>query len=357
MGCHHQERVRATDCWLTGEGPGRVPWPVQAALLLLLAVAPAACRSEPHKSWRLRVGMMPKLVGISYFDATEQGAREAAAELGIDLLYDGPTTASAEEQAQMIDSWVAQGVDVIAVAPNDPESIGSTLQAARRAGVHVLTWDTDANPETSGRTVFVNQAPSQAIGQMLVEIMAEGVKRRHGNTTGKFLIVSGTPTAANQNTWMAIMRRHIARHYPDMELLPVLTPGEDQNRAREQTAEALQAHPDLRGIWGITSVALPAAAKAVQDAGRAEQVYVTGLSLPSLMRSYVKDGVVEKFILWDAVDLGYLTVHVAVRLAQGTLSPGTFDFGRLKGIQVTPDEVILGPPLVFTRENIDQYRF
>ncbi|HBH52003.1 MAG TPA: hypothetical protein DDY91_08935, partial [Planctomycetaceae bacterium] len=58
---------------------------------------------------RLRVGMMPKLVGIDYFNECRKGAEEAAAELGIDLTYDGPSTDKVELQVQMIDEWIALG--------------------------------------------------------------------------------------------------------------------------------------------------------------------------------------------------------------------------------------------------------
>ena len=53
------------------------------------------------------MGLMPKLMGISYFNASEKGAREAAAELGVDLDFDGPAVDSAEEQVKMIDRWIA----------------------------------------------------------------------------------------------------------------------------------------------------------------------------------------------------------------------------------------------------------
>jgi ABC-type sugar transport system substrate-binding protein len=102
-------------------------------------------------------------------------------------------------------------------------------------------------------------------------------------------------------------------------------------------------------VWGITSVSLPGAAEAVRQAAKSGQIYVTGLSLPNTMRSYVKDGTVPKFVLWNPVDLGYLTVQVGKQLAEGSLPPGPHDFGRLKNIHVSEGEVLLGPPLVFAR--------
>ena len=95
----------------------------------------------------------------------------------------------------------------------------------------------------------------------------------------------------------------------------------------------------------------------MRDAGKAQDIYVTGLSLPSMMREYVEDGTVEKFVLWDAVDLGYLTVHAALKLQRGELTDGTHTMGRLGEIEIANGEAILGPPVVFDRENLDQYQF
>ena len=317
---------------------------------------PNADGQRQSKSASPRIGMMPKLMGISFFDAAGRGAKEAAQELGVELLYDGPTVDSAEEQAEMLNTWVAQGLDVIAVAPNDPDSIATTLVDAKTAGVSVLTWDTDANPESSERSLFVNQAPAEEIANSLVDVMVD-VAGQDGKLRGKFVIVSGITTAANQNTWMGIMTLRLEKEHPGCELLETMYPGEDQRQSQAQIANLLAAHSDLKGIWAITSVALPAAAKAIRDVRRADAVALTGLSLPSLLREYVKDGTVKKFVLFDVEDLGYLTVQVAKRLSEGPIVPGTYDMGRLKGIKVTQDEVILGSPLIFDKNNIDDYQF
>jgi ABC-type sugar transport system substrate-binding protein len=331
-------------------------WIGGLALAFVLAALSLRC-AGPDRDGAPRIAMIPKLVGIGYFEATERGAREAARELNLELVYDGPTDARTEDQIKMIDGWMAQGFDVIAVAPNDPEAISRTLRSAGESGALVLTWDTDANPELSKRSVFVNQAPNRAIGHTLVDLMAEGVRAQGTSLAGDYLIVSGTPTASNQNTWMKYMRERIREKYPEMHLLQHLTPGEDQQKCQEQTAEALSAYPDLKGIWGITSVSFPAVAKAVRDANKVGQIQVTGLGMPEQMREYVKDGTVREFCLWDPVDLGYLTIRVAHRLQTGPLPPGRHDFGRLKGVEVREGEVLLGPPLIFDVGNIDDYDF
>ena len=325
-------------------------------LVILVPLLSVQCAGSEKESV-LRIAMIPKLVGIGYFEATERGAREAARELNVELVYDGPTDARTEDQIKMIDGWMAQGFDVIAVAPNDPDAISRTLRSAKESGALVLTWDTDANPELSQRSVFVNQAPNSAIGYTLVDLMAKGIRTQGASLTGDYLIVSGTPTASNQNAWMNFMRERIREKYSEMRLLQHLTPGEDQQKSQEQTAEALSAYPNLKGIWGITAVSFPAVAKAVRDANKVGQIEVTGLGMPQMIREYIKDGTVREFCLWDPVDLGYLTIRVAHRLKQGPLHPGRHDFGRLKGVEVRDGEVLLGPPLIFDADNIDDYDF
>ncbi|MFO0947821.1 MAG: substrate-binding domain-containing protein [Planctomycetota bacterium] len=300
----------------------------------------------------LRMGMMPKLVGIGYFNACQKGADEAAKELGVDLTYDGPPVDKAELQAQMVEDWIALGYDVIAVAPNDPEVIAPALARAKAQGITVITWDADANPVSSGRETFVNQAPTDGIGNTLVDLMAEGIGGK-----GKTVIVTGSANSPNQNAWMAVMKSRLAEKYPGIQLLETLVPDEDQNRARQMTLDVISAHPDLAGVWGITSVSLPGTAEAVRQAGKTGKIYVTGLSLPSTAKPYVLDGTVPRFVLWNPVDLGYLTVHVAKLLAEKKLTPGVHQIGRLANVTVKEGEVVLGPPIVFDKDNIEKYDF
>jgi ABC-type sugar transport system substrate-binding protein len=335
----------------------RVWWLAMVVPLLFapLLVVLAGCGSNgtaPDGKRALKVGLMPKLIGISYFTAARKGALEAAEELGIDLDFDGPTTDSAEEQSKMVDRWIAQGYDAIAVAANDPELLAPSLRRARNAGITVLTWDADANPEASHRQNFVNQAPVEAIGNTLVDLMGAAVPG-----PGKVVIVTGSATAPNQNAWMQAMRARMSEKFPQLELLETLVTDEDQAKAYRLTRDVINAHRDLKGIWAITSVSLPGAAKAVRDAGKADQIFVTGLSLPNTMREYVADGTVRQFVLWNPVDVGYLTVQVAKLLHEGKLEPGEHKIGRLDHILVSPQEVLLGPPQVFDRQNIDQFDF
>jgi rhamnose transport system substrate-binding protein len=333
---------------------------MRAAFLIALVLAVAACgvgQQGPAQGGGggggpNKICMMPKLVGIPYFNASEQGANEAAKELAVDLVYDGPTEAKAALQSQMIEQFIQQQCDAITVAANDPNALAPAMKKADNAGIATGAWDADVAPDA--RDVFVNQATFQAIGYKLVDVMAEQTGGK-----GEFLVVTGSLTAPNQVAWLKEMRERMKDKYPEMSIASVEPGEEDLQLGIDITKNYLRANPDTAGVFGITSVALPGAAEAVQQIGRAGEVPVTGLSTPNEMKPYVESGTVKEFVLWNPVDLGYLAVYVANAQVEGNLpKSGTFKAGRLGEVKMlAEDEVLLGPPIVFSKENIDQYDF
>jgi rhamnose transport system substrate-binding protein len=298
------------------------------------------------------VCMMPKLVGIPYFNAAEQGAEEAADELGITLNYDGPTNESSAAQVELIEQWTAQDCDAISVSATDPDALAPAMTAASDAGIATSTWDADVNPDA--RDVFVNQATAEGIGTELVDIMAEQT-----GGEGDFLIVTGSLTAPNQNAWIEAMEERVESEYPDMNFAAIEPGDEDLEQGIDVTRAYLQANPDTTGVFGITSVALPGAAEAVEQLGMTGDVPVTGLGVPSEVGPYVESGAVEEFALWNPIDLGYLAVYVSYLQATGELpEDGSFEAGRIGEVTYAEDGVIeLGPPFRFNADNIDDFDF
>ena len=346
-----------------GENVSRPKWGMRGAravLLVVLTLIVASCGvgQQPSQGGGgggegpKKICMMPKLVGIPYFNAAEQGAKEAAEELGVELVYDGPTEAKAALQSQMIEQWIQQQCGAITVAANDPDALAPAMKKAGEAGIATGAWDADVAPDA--RDVFVNQATFEAIGYKAVDLMAEQTGGK-----GKFLVVTGSLTAPNQVAWLENMRERMKEKYPEMSIASVEPGEEDLQLGIDITKNYLRANPDTAGVFGITSVALPGAAEAVEQEGLTGEVAVTGLSTPNEMKPYLESGVVEKFVLWNTVDLGYLAVHVANAQIEGNLpKSGTFKAGRLGEVKmIAEDEVLLGPPLVFSKENIDEYDF
>jgi ABC-type sugar transport system substrate-binding protein len=296
--------------------------------------------------------MMPKLVGIPYFNATERGARDAAKELGVELDYNGPTDAAAVRQVEFIQQWVQLRCDAITVAANDPDALAPALKEARRSGVKIGSWDADVAKDA--RQVFVNQATFKAIGESMMDIMAAETGKK-----GKFLVVTGSLTAPNQNAWIDAMKKRAKERYPKMTIASVQPGEENLQKGIDVTKSYLSANPDTAGVFGITTVALPGVAEAVRQMGLKGKVAVTGLTDPVIAKPYIDEGVVKKAVLWNPEDLGYLAVFVAKRLLDGSMpTSGSFAAGRLGEVKLTAkDEVLLGPPLVYSSKDVAKYDF
>ena len=336
-------------------------WMVCSSLVACLAWAcgcsknDAASGEASVKADVIKVAMLPKLKGIAYFTSCAEGAQEAADEMdNVELIYNGPTTASADKQAQMIDKWRLQGVDVIAVSPNDAAVLSDALQKAQEAGITVIAWDGDL--QKADRSFFVNQASAESIGAGMVDAIANDLGGEQA--AGDVAIVSSTTTSANQNEWMGHMKTRLAA-YPNLNLVATKYPGEDQNVAFQDSQDLIKKFPNLKGLFGITSVSFPGAAEAVKQSGKTGEILVTGLSTPNDMKPYVHGGEVKSVVLWNTRDLGYLTVYTAEAIRTGKLEAGVTQIaaGRLGTKQVVGDQVMLGDILVFTKENIDQFDF
>lgn len=321
-------------------------------------VAPAdgeSAATQPAKAEKtIKIGVMPKLVGIDFFNAVEKGAKEAGAELGVEIEYDGPVTNDVTKQSALVETWIARKFDAICIAPNDPDAIAPALNKARSRGIKIITYDADAKP--TARDFFVNQATYDTVAKALVETMAKGI-----GPEGKFIFLTGSLTAVNQNIWMDHMEAYRAEHYPNMVNLSQ-TPKvseEDQALATQVTIDMLKTYPDLQGIYAMTSVALPGAAEALSKENAYDRVFLTGLSTPNSMRTYIKKGVVKEFVLWSPVDLGYLAVQAATAMVRGEIdeTASALEAGRIGEVSISDGEVLLGNPLIFNAENIDDFDF
>jgi rhamnose transport system substrate-binding protein len=317
---------------------------------LVRGLRTASVASAPNAA-EITMGMMPKAKGDPYFISCRQGAGEAAAELGIHLIWDGPTGLDAAKQNEVVEGWITRRVDAIAVSVENQGGISTVLRKARAAGIKVVTWDADAAPDA--RDYFINQATPEGIGTTL----ADEAGRLMGGK-GDFAIVTGALSAVNQNLWIQFIQARVAAKYPGMRLVVIRPSDDDRDKAFAETQTILKVYPNVRMIIAIAAPAVPGAGEAVKQAGRRD-ITVIGLSLPSLCRTYIHDGWVREIVLWKTKDLGYLTVRVATALARHELPEGATSFaaGRLGTVEIKGRDVVLGVPFVFAKDNIDQFSF
>src|SRR3954454_1451388 len=299
------------------------------------------------------VAFVPKLQGIPYFEAMNTGGKQACEELGCTWLYQGPVEADPAAQADIVRSYIQQGVDALIVAPNDPDSMAPLLKQAADAGIKVATSDTDA--PNSVRQVFVSQASTEGIGQALTDALMEPMGGK-----GKYAIVSCGQTAENLNSWIEVQKTYTAQKYPAAQIVDIVYAGEDQAAATQMATDLMNAHPDLTGLVGECTSSAPGVAQAIRDAGRIGKVFSVGLGTPKSMLPYLTDGSSSASILWDVENLGYLTAWTGVQLASGKeLQPTNKVNTDLPSVTYDSSSkvLLLGPPLTITKENAGNYDY
>jgi rhamnose transport system substrate-binding protein len=318
-----------------------------AGIVLLGSLVPATA-ADP----KLIVAMLPKSKGNAYFISVKAGADKAAKELGIQLLFDGPTDSNAAKQNEIVENWITLGVDVIAVAAENKEGISTALRKAQKQGIKVVTFDADAIADA--RSFFVNQATPSGIGYSLMDEAA-----RLTGSEGEFAMIVATLTAANQREWQKHIEDRLKEKYPKMKLVAVRPCDDLKDKAQSETTALLSANPNLKLVMAICSPGVPGAAEAVKQAGKTGKVKVIGLGLPNENKRYVREGVTDSVILWNTGDLGYLTIHAAVAVAKNELKKGakTFKAGTLGTFNIEGDNILLGKPFIFNKSNIEQFDF
>lgn len=314
--------------------------------------APVAASAGNASTGKKTIAIVPKVMGSPYFDISADGSKAAGQDLGVNVIYTGPTAADAAQQVNIIQDLITKKVNAIAVSPDDPAAVAPILTKAKAAGIKVLTYDSDSSKDT--RDIFVDQVSAEALGRHIMDNVANQIGGK-----GEFAILTASLTAANQNTWIKWMKQQLADKYPDIKLDTIAPSEEDQQKALSQTQNLIKAYPNLKCIAALSTVAEPGAAQAIEQLGVAGKVKLVGLATPSGMKQFLKSGSAQSATLWDPKKLGYLTVVIANDLLNGKTPTDGEDVQNVGKIKFVSDnnEVIMGEPLDFTKDNVDQFGF
>ncbi len=310
---------------------------------------------ESGGSSDISVAFVPKIQGIPFFEAMNSGGQDAAKDFGFSWVYQGATTADASAQAEVVRALIQQGVQALAVAPNDPDSMAPVIADAADAGIIPFTADTDA--PNSERQFFVQQASNEGIGSALIDQLAEATGGK-----GEFAIVSCGRTASNLNAWIDVINDRVASEYPDMTIVDTVYADEDQAKAVTMAKDLMNAHPNLVGLIGPCTTAAPGIAQAVDEAGKIGQISTVGVGTPQAMLPYLESGASSASVLWNVEDHGYLTGWAGWMAAKGEEFPSDgkpFDVGRIKGVTWDAESKVLlmGDPLILTADNAGEFDY
>jgi rhamnose transport system substrate-binding protein len=328
---------------------------IKRILLAVVAVGVlagvAGCEKKPEKT---RIAMVVKNLGNGFFDAAHAGADEAAKQIGgMEVIYTGPTTPSAEGQIEIINALISQKVDAIVISANDPNALVPIAKKAMQRGIKVISFDSGLAPE--GRLMQLNPSNAELIGEKQIQMAAGAI-----GGAGEVAILSASAQATNQNIWINVMKKVLERpEYAKVKLVATVYGDDQSDKSYREAIGLLRSHPGLKAIIAPTTVGIVAAAKAVVDEKLVGKVFVTGLGLPSEMAGHVKSGAVKEFAIWNPIDLGYAATYAAAEFVKGKAQaqPGAaVSVGRMGSVTLDANrEAALAPPFTYNSDNVDKF--
>jgi AI-2 transport system substrate-binding protein len=318
---------------------------------------------------------IPKMIGENFFEVAGSAAVAMGEQLGVEVIYDGPSAASVSEQVRYINTAINMGADAILISSNSPTGLNQALKRAQSRGILVLTWDSDVTPEY--RDFYINQGTPDILGALLVEMVENQIGTVPTGKTLKVAFHYSSPTVTDQNAWTNFAKKIIEEKHPNWEI--VTTQYSDMNfpKAVSTAEQILKTYPDIDAIICPDSTAFPGTAKAVENLDMSGEVAVVGFTTPSVAKPYIETGTVLQGGLWDCGVQGAAAVYVAYEMIvngkefsvgdefamPGTNGMFTILPNSAQGYDAQYDElennglVILPERLIFTRYNVNDYHF
>lgn len=302
-------------------------------LAILLGLSTSLASGAAHAAGE-KIEFVAGMVGIPFYTTMECGARAAAEELGVDLNWQGAPQWDINMQMPILQAAIERDPDGMVLAPNDPGALITIVDdLVTNRGIPVVTVDGNLSEPVDVQNIRTDNVTA---GGLAAEAMAAAI-----GGEGKVLIVALTPgVTGNQDRadgFIAVM----AGKYPGITVLPTEYPGSDQNKAAEVVAAALQAHPDLGGIYTTHSNAAVGTSSAVIGAGLGGKVKIIAYDADPQQVRDLKDGVYDALVVQSPYFEGYESVKLVTQILRGEVDAATLE------------DVRYPPMVVATRENLE----
>ncbi len=274
-------------------------------LILALCMATAA----PAEAKTYRLGLVCKSLQGEYWGSVTRSAKREAKRQHVRLLLKAPERETdTATQIRHVEQLIAQGVDGIAIAPVDSKALGPVVRKAVRAGIKVVTFDTDTVDKD--RLAYIgtdNLLAGRKAGEAMLGLTSKG----------KVAIVTGVPTAQNLRQRVEGFRR--AMLGTRIRLLSDQADMGSRDNARRIARETLDAHPDLSAFFTDNAIAGPAVGDVIRRSGR--KVAVVAFDATPAMLKLVRNGTVQAVIAQKPEQMGKLGVQTLVKALDGETIP------------------------------------
>lgn len=290
---------------------------MMGAVAALALAGPVGAQDSDGET--LFIPLISKGFQHQFWQAVDQGAQQAAEELGVEVSFEGPDNETqVDKQMDMLSAALANNPDAIGFAALDSQAAIPLLRQAQEAGIPVVAFDSGVDSDIPVATAATNNIAAAALA---ADKMAEAL-----GGSGNVAVV-----AHDQVSRTGVERRdgfveRMEAEYPDIEIVAVEYGGGDHLRSTEITRALLAANPDLDGIFGTNEGSAIGVVNGVREAG-AEGITIVGYDSGKAQTDAIREGLMLGAVTQNPVGIGYETVKAAVAAARGEEVPGEIDTG------------------------------
>lgn len=254
----------------------------------------------------LRIAVIPKGTTHEFWKSVHAGAVKASRELGVDIVWKGPLKEDdLKGQIDVVDSFVAQGVSGIVVAPLSDKGLTASVRASVKAGIPVVVFDSDLQGDDHASFVATDNV---AAGGMAAEELA----RRMGDT-GNVVVLryqEGSASTANREQgFLAAIKNH-----PNIHVVSDNQYGGATTETALATSENLLAAQKaesggVQGLFAPNESTTFGMLLALKKANLAGKVHFVGFDASDKLVKALREGTIDALVIQNPFNIGYLAVR------------------------------------------------
>lgn len=271
----------------------------------------AAARVEKRGT----IGYSAMDMGNPFFEIIKDNLERDAAAAGFDLIVENANR-DVKAQAEHLDAFIAKRVAAIVLNPVDRLSAGPSIKRANEQGIPVFTCDTQCVAEgikIAGHVGTDNFGGGKLAGDAMIEVL--------GESGGKVFIVdypSANSCVLRVKGFLEVIEAHNkGRQRGRIEIVGQQDGGGETTLGKEVTEAAIQANPDLAGVFAINDPSGIGAYTALEQAGKTEQVKIVAFDGHKAGRQYIKDGKIFADPIQFPDRMGILTMENILKYLKG----------------------------------------
>jgi ribose transport system substrate-binding protein len=281
-------------------------------------------KGGPTKQGTRRIGVIPKETASQYWKGVRNGAEQAAKDLGVTVLWNGPEVETdCERQIQIVEDMMAQKVDGIILAAGNRKALVPAVEkvAARRIACVII----DSGVETDKYLSYMatdNYKGGVLAARRMGEILAG---------KGEIIVVAWTPNSASTDARLQGFRETLAKEFPGIEIADSQFPNPATlEKARDVTQDMLTKNAGVDAVFACTATSAGGALTALQSFqqdANAKKIKMIGFDARPMFVEGLRKGDLDSLIIQNPYKMGYEGVKAIVRHINGEPVPKEFDTG------------------------------